>query len=91
MTELKYALLKDNRVKNVIVMHQQDDTSIAKHCEVNGFDSFVFVGVENVAIWSTYDGETFTPPTLDYLYEIGILSENPAMRDVRLLAEEQSL
>ena len=83
MTELKYALLKGNRVENVIVMDKQDDYAIAKHCEIYGFDLFVYLGEGAVAIWSTYDGSSFTPPTLDYLYEIGISPENQVMRDAR--------
>lgn len=88
MSELKYALLKGNRVENVIVMDKQDDAAIAEHCEIYGFDLFVYLGENSVAIWSTYDGSIFTPPTLDYLYEIGISPENQAMRDARLQAED---
>lgn len=83
MTELKYALIKNNRVANVIVMDKQDDNAITEHCEIYGFDSFVYLGEDNVAMFSSYDGQTFTPPTLDYLFEIGISSENQAMFDAR--------
>jgi hypothetical protein len=39
-------------------------------------------------MWSTYDGTSFTAPTIDYLYEIGISPENTAMMEARLAAQE---
>lgn len=33
-----------------------------------------------------FDGTTFTEPTLDYLYSIGISNENQAMVDARVAA-----
>jgi hypothetical protein len=41
-------------------------------------------------MWSTYDGTTFTAPTLDYLYEIGIANENTAMMEARLAAQAEA-
>jgi hypothetical protein len=38
-------------------------------------------------MFSTYAGGVFTPPTLDYLYEIGISQENTAMMEARIAAE----
>jgi hypothetical protein len=34
-------------------------------------------------LYSTWDGTSFTPPTLDYLYSIGISNVNQAMADAR--------
>jgi len=38
--------------------------------------------------YSTWDGTSFTAPTLDYLYSIGVSRENQAMYDARIAAEE---
>jgi len=40
------------------------------------------------ARWSTWNGSTFTDPTLDYLYSIGVAIENQAMLDARIAAEK---
>jgi len=38
-------------------------------------------------LYSTWDGTTFTAPTLDYLYSIGISNENQEMHDARVAEE----
>jgi hypothetical protein len=38
-------------------------------------------------LYSTWDGTTFTAPTLDYLYSIGVSNENQAMHDARIAEE----
>jgi hypothetical protein len=42
-------------------------------------------------MWSTYNGTTFTAPTLDYLYEIGVASENSAMQAERIKQEAETV
>jgi hypothetical protein len=72
---------------NIAVFASQDETLADAVAHEHGFDDAVWVGENKPAMWSTYDGTTFTPPTIDYLYEIGISNENQAMIDARILAE----
>ena len=86
--EQHYVFLKNNRVANIAVFASQDETLADAVAQEHGFDDAVWVGETTPAMWSTYDGTTFTEPTLDYLYEIGISQENTAMLEARLAAEE---
>jgi hypothetical protein len=86
--EQHYVFLKDNRVEQVAVFASQDEALADSVAQEQGFDDAVWVGETIPAMWSTYDGSTFTAPTLDYLYEIGISNENTAMMEARLAAEE---
>ena len=86
--EQHYVFLKDNRVANIAVFASQDEALADSVAQEQGFDDAVWVGETIPAMWSTYDGSTFTAPTLDYLYEIGISNENTAMMEARLAAEE---
>ena len=90
MSELHYAFIKDNRVKQVIVVQEEDIELANRVVEEREYDLAVWLGDNNVAIYSHYDGETFTPPTLDYLYSIGAWHENQAMKDARILAEREA-
>ena len=56
-----------------------------------GYDDAVWVGTEVPTKYSFYDGTTFTEPTLDYLYEIGVSQENQAMTDARLAEEAETI
>ncbi len=85
--EQHYVFLKNNRVEQVAVFASQDEALADAVAQEQGFDNAVWVGENKPAMWSTYDGTTFTAPTIDYLYEIGISQENTAMRDARILAE----
>jgi hypothetical protein len=88
--EQHYVFLKNNRVEQVAVFASQNEALADAVAIEHGFDDAVWVGTNVPTMWSTYDGTTFTVPTLDYLYEIGISQENTAMREARLaaLAEE---
>lgn len=86
--EQHYVFLKNNRVENVAVFASQDEALADAVAQEHGFDDAVWVGENKPAMWSTYDGTTFTEPTLDYLYEIGIAQENTAMLEARLAALE---
>ncbi len=88
--EQHYVFLKDNRVANIAVFASQDEALADAVAIEHGFDDAVWVGETIPAMWSTYDGTGFTPPTLDYLYEIGISNENQAMKDARILAEMEA-
>ena len=85
--EQHYVFLKDNRVTQIAVFASQDEALADAVAHEHGFDDAVWVGETIPAMWSTYDGTTFTVPTLDYLYEIGIAQENTAMQEARLAEE----
>ena len=78
---------------NIAVFGLQDEELADAVAQEQGFDDAVWVGDNKPAMFSTYDGSTFTAPTLDYLYEIGIAQENTAMMEARLavLAAEQPI
>jgi hypothetical protein len=88
--EQHYVFLKDNRVANIAVFASQDEALADAVAQEQGFDDAVWVGSTIPAMWSTYDGTTFTNPTLDYLYEIGIANENTAMMEARLAAQAEA-
>jgi hypothetical protein len=87
--EQHYVFLKDNRVANIAVFGSKNEELADRVAQEQGFDDAVWVGEEKPAMWSTYNGTTFTTPTLDYLYEIGIAQENTAMMEARLAAEAE--
>ena len=88
--EQHYAFLKNNRVEQVAVFASQDEALADAVAQEHGFDDAVWVGETIPAMWSTYDGTSFTLPTIDYLYEIGISNENQALIDARILAEMEA-
>jgi hypothetical protein len=88
--EQHYAFIKNNRVENIAVFASQDEALADAVARDNGYDDAVWVGEDKPAMWSTYDGTSFTSPTIDYLYEIGISNENQAMIDARILAEMEA-
>lgn len=78
MAEKHYTFLKANRVENTLVFESQDDNFAQRICDENGYDSFIWLDEKPTpSRWSTYDGTTFTEPTPQYLYSIGILSVDP--------------
>jgi hypothetical protein len=72
--EQHYVFLKNNRVKNIAVFASQDEALADAVAHEHGFDDAVWVGADAPAMWSTYDGTTFTPPTDEYLISIGIMN-----------------
>ena len=88
--EQHYVFLKDNRVANIAVFASQDEELADRVAQEQGFDDAVWVGENVPTMWSTYDGTTFTAPTLDYLYEIGISEENTEMMEARTAAEREA-
>lgn len=85
--EQHYVFLKDNRVANIAVFASQDEALADAVAREHNFDDAVWVGETIPAMWSTYDNGSFTAPTLDYLYEIGIAQENIAMMEARIAAQ----
>lgn len=72
--ELHYAFLKNNRVEQVAVFASQDEALADAVAQEQGFDDAVWVGETAPAMWSTYDGTTFTLPTEEYLISIGVMN-----------------
>jgi hypothetical protein len=81
--EQHYVFLKNNIVKNIAVFASQNEELADRIAQEQGYDDAVWVGETIPAMWSSYDGTVFTPPTEDYLYEIGIALENTEMRLAR--------
>jgi hypothetical protein len=71
--EQHYVFLKNNRVEQIAVFASQDEALADAVAIEHGFDDAVWVGEDKPAMWSTYDGTTFTAPTDEYLISIGIL------------------
>jgi hypothetical protein len=88
--EQYYVFLKDNRVISIAVFASQNEALADAVVQEQGFDDAFWVGEDKPAMWSIFDGTSFTPPTLDYLYEIGISQENQEMYDARILAEAEA-
>lgn len=74
MAELHYAFLKNNRVEQLAVFASQDEALADRVAQEQGFDDAVWVGEDKPAMFSSYDGTTFTPPTDEYLISIGIIT-----------------
>ena len=72
--EQHYVFLKNNRVEQVAVFASQDEALADAVAHEHGFDDAVWVGTDAPAMWSTYDGTTFTPPTFEYLISIGVIT-----------------
>ena len=72
--EKHYAFIKNNIVQQVAVFASQDEELADAVAHEHGFDDAVWVGENPPAMWSTYDGTSFTPPTQEYLISIGIMN-----------------
>ena len=72
--EKHYAFIKNNIVQQVAVFASQDEELADAVAHEHGFDDAVWVGENPPAMWSTYDGTSFTPPTHEYLISIGIMN-----------------
>ena len=79
MAELYYAFIKNNVVEQIAVFASQDEALADAVAREHRFDDAVWVGTNAPAMWSTYDGTTFTPPTDEYLISIGIM--NPVVEE----------
>jgi hypothetical protein len=81
--EKHYTFIKNNRVENNAVFAEEDNDLAERICLQNNYDSFIWLNTRPVpALWSTYDGIDFTPPTQEYLISIGVITpvveETPA-------------
>ena len=95
LDECPHAFIKDGVVVQIAVFKEDDHGSeildLVK-ADIQA-DTVICICDHGVVphLYSTWDGTTFTEPTLDYLYSIGISNENQAMVDARnakLAAEE---
>lgn len=80
MTEIKYAFIKDNRVEQVLSFDSENTALAELIVSEQNFNSYVKLDAD-VSRHSSYDGTTFTPPTIDYLYSIGVSEYNQAHLD----------
>lgn len=87
MAEEFYVFIKDNVVKEIALFASKDENLADRIAVEKDYDDAVWVGENKPVMYSFYDGTTFTAPTLDYLYEIGIAQENTAMMEARIAAQ----
>lgn len=71
--EQYYVFLKNNRVVQIAVFASQDEELADRVAQEQGFDDAVWVGEDKPAMFSSYDGTSFTAPTDEYLISIGIM------------------
>jgi hypothetical protein len=87
--EQHYAFIKDNRVANIAVFAEQNEELADAVAREHGYDDAVWVGANPPVKYSSYDGNLFIAPTMDYLYEIGVANETQAMFDARIAAQAE--
>jgi hypothetical protein len=91
LTECEHAFIKNGVAEHIFIFDKSahDTPLIDTIKEEQGCDTVVCLCDygSKVARWSTWDGTTFTEPTLDYLYSIGISNENEEMRISRKIEE----
>ena len=77
--ELYYAVLKNNRVMNIIVVEEQDNVAIQSLCDAMGFDEFIYLANGELMPMHSLrvDGE-FIPANYDYLKSIGLSTRDNA-------------
>jgi hypothetical protein len=90
--ECPHAFIKNGVVEHIAVFKEDDHGAEILSLVQSDKEADTVVCLCNHGLiphlYSTWDGTSFTEPTLDYLYSIGISSENTAIRDARIAAEE---
>lgn len=86
-----YAFIKDSRVREVAVFASQDEELADSIAQQKGYDDAIWTDNTPVAIWSEYVNGELIPPTLDYLYSIGVVKQNQAMLDELHAIQEQQI
>jgi hypothetical protein len=77
MSELHYALLKDNRVMNIIVVEKQDDNKIQSFCNAMGYDEFIYLADNQpMPMHSLRVNGEYVLADYDYLKSIGLSTRN---------------
>jgi hypothetical protein len=77
MIEEHYAFIKNGRLVNSAVFVSKNEELADSIAKEQGYDDAVWVGQNVPAKWSSYDGKVFTPPTVEYLFQIGVISQLP--------------
>lgn len=79
LLEHPHAFIKDNRVINVAIFAEHDAELIKKVAmDCGAFETVCCCDYESVpTIHSSWNGALFEPPTLEYLFSIGVCSELP--------------
>ena len=72
-----YAFLKDNIVQQVAVFSSQNEELANAIVTEQGYDNALWVGTDAPSMWASYNGKVFTSPTPQYLFSIGVLSQDP--------------
>lgn len=80
--EQHYVFLKDNRVAQIAVFASKDEELADRVAQEQGYDDAVWVGEDKPAMFSSYDGISFTPPTDEYLISIRVLEPTPVEEPV---------
>lgn len=87
IAECEHAFIKNGHVEDIYTFTENDHGSelLERIKTEKGFDEVVCLCDygSKVHRHSSWDGKTFTEPTLDYLYSIGVSNENQAMHDAR--------
>ena len=87
--EQHYVFLKNNIVEQIAVFASQDEELADRVAQEQGYDDAIWVGENKPYMFSNYDANTqsFMPPTEEYLYQRGLISETSAMAAERLAAQ----
>lgn len=80
--EKHYAFIKNNRVV-LIAVFESENTEVADLVKSDhNYDSYVWLGNSEIPhLHSTYDGTTFTQPTIEYLISIGLTRPLPEVTE----------
>lgn len=76
MAEQHYAFIKKDRVENIAVFADKDEELAKRILEEQGYDKAIWVGENAPHLYSEFNGKSFTPPTIEYLIERGIVKAN---------------
>ena len=90
MAEQHYVFIKNNVVEQIAVFAEIDEELADRVAQEQGYDDAVWVGENIPHLFATYDAKKkeFIEPTLDYLYERGVASENSAMQAEKIAKQE---
>jgi len=72
--EQHYSFIKNGVVENSFVFASEDTELANRIVQENNYDEAVWVGKNPPVRFSSYDGTTFTPPTIEYLISIGVIT-----------------
>jgi hypothetical protein len=80
MVEKHFVFIKNNRVMNSAVFDSQNEELADSIAHEQGYDDAVWIGEDPVPHkWAEYDPttNTFSGPTVEYLFENGIIAHLP--------------